>query len=243
MAALSSICGSSADGLDFLFGYRNGDAAAARRRRAHARPNVNVLEADADLCQGLDEAVADQARRVAIARVEELRRGPCDFDYQNSSCPEFGLLVVRGLLTRKVEIAGGACCELVGPGDVIRPWLECDPQSPLPMTATWSALVPSSIAVLDHKFAAAVRPWPEISAELMNRLLLRSRWIESQFAVCQRRTVEERVLLMLWQFAHRWGIVVPGGVTLRIPLTHQLLAEVVGAERPTVSTALGRLKR
>ena len=48
---------------------------------------------------------------------------------------------------------------------------------------------------------------------------------------------------MLWQFAYRWGTVMPAGVALRLPLTHQLLAEVVGAERPTVTTALGCLKQ
>jgi CRP/FNR family cyclic AMP-dependent transcriptional regulator len=36
--------------------------------------------------------------------------------------------------------------------------------------------------------------------------------------------------------------VTPGGVALRVPLTHHLLAEIVGAERPTVTTALGCLK-
>jgi hypothetical protein len=246
MAAPKSLLGGSS--LDEFYlpdarGNRDASGDGARRQLAHRGLAVRILDADADLTHGLDEAATEEARAVALAEVLELRAGPCDLDYPKCSRPEFGLLVVRGLLTRKVEVAGCSCRELVGPGDVLRPWLDCGPQSPVPATAAWSALVPSSIGVLDRKFADAVRPWPQISAELMDRLLLRSRWIEFQLAVCQRRKVEDRVLLMLWQFAYRWGIVIPGGVALRIPLTHKQLAEVVGAERPTVTTALGRLKR
>ena len=39
----------------------------------------------------------------------------------------------------------------------------------------------------------------------------------------------------------RWGKVEPGGIRLPLPLTHQLLGQLIGAERPSVSHALGRL--
>ena len=32
------------------------------------------------------------------------------------------------------------------------------------------------------------------------------------------------------------------GVAVRLPLTHRMLAELVGARRPTVTTALGQLE-
>jgi hypothetical protein len=33
----------------------------------------------------------------------------------------------------------------------------------------------------------------------------------------------------------------PGGIRIGLPLTHRLLGQLVGAERPSVSHALGRL--
>ena len=46
---------------------------------------------------------------------------------------------------------------------------------------------------------------------------------------------------MLWHLAARWGKVELGGIRLSLPLTHRLLGQLVGAERPSVSHALARL--
>jgi CRP-like cAMP-binding protein len=53
--------------------------------------------------------------------------------------------------------------------------------------------------------------------------------------------VDVRVLAYLWHLADRFGVVLPGAVRLDIPLTHAVLARLVGARRPTVTTALQRL--
>ena len=41
--------------------------------------------------------------------------------------------------------------------------------------------------------------------------------------------------------AERWGRVVPGGVLVSLRLSHRTLAGMVGARRPSVTTALGQL--
>jgi DNA-binding IclR family transcriptional regulator len=41
--------------------------------------------------------------------------------------------------------------------------------------------------------------------------------------------------------ADRFGVVVPGAVRVDLTLTHSILARLVGARRPTVTTALQRL--
>jgi CRP-like cAMP-binding protein len=53
--------------------------------------------------------------------------------------------------------------------------------------------------------------------------------------------VDVRVLAYLWHLADRFGVVKPGAVKLDLPLTHAVLARLVGARRPTVTTALQRL--
>ena len=51
-----------------------------------------------------------------------------------------------------------------------------------------------------------------------------------------------RVLLLLWHLADRWGRVRPDDVYLDLPLTHDLIARMVGAHRTTVTLAIGRLR-
>jgi CRP/FNR family transcriptional regulator, cyclic AMP receptor protein len=55
------------------------------------------------------------------------------------------------------------------------------------------------------------------------------------------RGVEQRLLVALWHMADRWGRVAPDGVVLDLRLTHETLASVVGARRPTVTLGLQHL--
>jgi hypothetical protein len=53
----------------------------------------------------------------------------------------------------------------------------------------------------------------------------------------------ERVREKLLQLARTNGHVIPGGIRIDFPLTHQLLADMVGSARETVSLALSELAR
>jgi hypothetical protein len=55
------------------------------------------------------------------------------------------------------------------------------------------------------------------------------------------RRVDDRLLMVLWHFADRWGRVTPNGVQIDIALTHRLLALVVGARRPSVTASVREL--
>ena len=59
-------------------------------------------------------------------------------------------------------------------------------------------------------------------------------------ATCHPRA-DARIALLLWHLAERWGIVVADGILVPLPLTHRLIGQLVGAERPSVSHALARL--
>ena len=72
--------------------------------------------------------------------------------------------------------------------------------------------------------------------------MARSRWLAFHLAVAHLRRGESRVHVALWHFADRWGRVGPRGVDLRLNVTHELLAEIVAAERPSVTLALGALR-
>ena len=73
--------------------------------------------------------------------------------------------------------------------------------------------------------------------------MLRSRRLASLLAIAQQHRLEDRLLLLFWQLADRYGRVGPEGVRLELRLTHELIGHLVGAYRPSVSAALTRLQQ
>src|SRR5581483_10716763 len=105
----------------------------------------------------------------------------------------------------------------------------------------WEAVEPVAVAVLDRSFCERAARWPEVQAAIARRLMQRTHWLAFHLAVCGLRRIDDRLLSVLWHFADRWGIVTPDGVRLDLRLTHEVLAAVTGARRPSVTTALRRL--
>jgi CRP-like cAMP-binding protein len=66
---------------------------------------------------------------------------------------------------------------------------------------------------------------------------------ELAVAIALEPRVERRLLLKLQQLAERFGRVTPRGIRLDLRLTHQELADMVGAVRESVTIALGSLAR
>jgi hypothetical protein len=204
---------------------------------------TRVLEEDPDLHERLPDRERSRAAAQALARVETLDVGL----WQEPESPDvhwdgFGLLVLEGILGRRVTLRRFDCTELLGQGDLLRPWtFTSAATASVPSKVTWNVVEPVRIATLDRRFALAVAPWPEISAALMDRIVQRSRWLAFQLAVCHVVRVDTRLLLMFWHFADRWGRMTADGVRVRIPVTHSVLASVVGARRPSGTTALRRL--
>jgi len=154
-----------------------------------------------------------------------------------------GLLVLDGLLTRQVVIGEATCAELLGAGDVLRPWTEIDSHiASVVSESRWQVVLPTRLAILNARFALQIGRWPGVTAAIIDRVVQRARWLSFHLAVCHIVGVELRLLIVMWHFADRWGRVTPTGVKLPLPLSHGLLAGIVGARRPTVSTALGALR-
>lgn len=205
---------------------------------------VRVLEVDPDLAESLDPEREALARAAAVARVDFLEPGDWQGDetYPESAA-HFGLLILDGLLARTVEVGNRTCVELLGPGDFLRPWVKVAAYSSIPLDSYWTVVERTRVAVLDRRFAATMARFPEVAGTILDRVMARSRWLSFHLAVCHLKRIETRVLVVLWHFADRWGRVGPEGITVPIRITHHLLAGVVGAQRPSVTTALGALRR
>jgi CRP/FNR family transcriptional regulator, cyclic AMP receptor protein len=202
---------------------------------------VSLVEEDPDLLKGFDQSTAEAIRRAADVRVMELESGPWRGG-KHPPTPTYGLFVLDGVVSRGVVIHGRRSAELLGPGDILRPAASDDVDSSIEFDVAWEMLEPTRLALLDRDFAAAVAPWPEFTAAVMDRIMRRAHALAFHLAVSHLKLVETRLLVILWYYADRWGRVTPGGVLLPVRMTHSLLARVVGARRPSVSTALGRLQ-
>jgi CRP/FNR family transcriptional regulator, cyclic AMP receptor protein len=215
---------------------RNGSVWDVQRR-------VAVLEHLPELRDGLAPEAAAEASRRAVAPVIRLPRGGWRgrWDEPERFRGHLGLLVLDGLLTHSVVLEEMSCPELLGRGDVLRPWEHDGDLASLPYAARWEVIEPATIAVLDRRFAAAVAGYPEISGSLIGRAVQRSRWLGFQLAVAHVRRVDSRLLMLFWHLADRWGRVRPDGVALPLRLTHELLARLICARRPSVTVALKEL--
>ena len=82
---------------------------------------------------------------------------------------------------------------------------------------------------------------PDLAANVVRVLSAQIADRELAVAIALEPRVERRLLLKLRQLAERWGRVTPDGIRLDLRLTHQELANMVGAVRESVTIALGRL--
>ena len=208
-----------------------------RQRRA-----VALLDLDPDLAEDMSTDRATAARAHAIAAVDTL--APGNWPAQALDIPDprgaLGLLVIDGILSRDLKLGGASFTELIGEGEILRPWDNRGHQSEA-QSVGWTVLDTARIAVLDRGFVARTARWPELTTALFTRAMNRSHSLAVQLAIRSLQRVETRLLLQLWHLAERWGRVSPEGIVLPIQLTHRLLACLVGARRPTVTTALKEL--
>jgi CRP-like cAMP-binding protein len=203
---------------------------------------IRIFEYDPELLHGLEPEVAEHLRRRLAARRTWAEPGAWEPAYDpRQVAGHLGLLVIDGLLVRTVTLAGRDCSEVVGPGDLIRPWDREDLADSVPCHSTWRVLQPVTFAVLDAEFAVRIARWPAITAQLLARGTRRCRTLVYQATIAHVRHAETRVLLALWHLADRWGKVTAEGVRVPVPLTHQLLAQITCLQRPTVSAAVSHL--
>jgi CRP/FNR family transcriptional regulator, cyclic AMP receptor protein len=140
-------------------------------------------------------------------------------------------------------VLGRRAVELLAGGDVVRPWRWDTDGSHVHAEVGWVVLEPTRLAVLDHGLVTRMQPWPQLGLELFARGTRRAHSLAVALAIAHQQRVEDRLLLTLWYLADRWGRVTADGVAVPLPLPHQRLADLVGARRPSVTTAMGDLIR
>jgi CRP/FNR family transcriptional regulator, cyclic AMP receptor protein len=204
--------------------------------------SISLLDVEPDLGRLLDERRSDEARAQLVVRQHVVESGTWEGERLRDAGPDnVGLFIIDGLVTRELALADNVSAELLGPGDLIRPWQAEGPERLVPFAVRWTVLRDTRLAVLDRRFGAALVQYPEVNAMLIDRMTERTRRLSVMQAISQLNGVDRRLLTLFWHLAERWGRVTPEGVAVAMDIPHRVIAQLVGARRPTVSTALSRL--
>src|SRR5215217_1409259 len=102
------------------------------------RRRFPLLDLDPDLGALVREEVRDACRRELDVEVHRLPQGPWGAGGEHADAEHAGLLMVDGVIARDVVVSDTVSTELLGPGDVVRPWsLQASPgllRSTIPLT-------------------------------------------------------------------------------------------------------------
>jgi len=103
------------------------------------------------------------------------------------------------------------------------------------------ALTPSRIQIVSADALKVLLSIPSAAESITDAFAEALRDRQTTIRNCAYVRHSERVFEKLLQLARTYGHVVPDGVRIDFPLTHQLLADMVGSARETVSLALSDL--
>jgi DNA-binding transcriptional ArsR family regulator len=201
---------------------------------------ISLVDVDPDFAAAIADPDRGRARRTLVARLHHLPPGPVNLRALGLPESTFALLVLRGAVLYEARAAAGRMVEFVLRGDLLLPHAP-GPEHGLgraSLTATDAVL----LAGLDQRFVQTAAVWPGLMVAVQRRLSEQLHRIALHGAICQLPNAEQRLMAMLWHLADRIGIVTVDGIVLARPLSHQTLAVLIGARRPTVSLALRSLR-
>lgn len=218
--------------IETATGHQQGrlDDAEASAGRRGPRASAGVLS---ELGGGAAE-VAGQSASVGLTR-GEVWRSSRDYDAALVAVEEGFVLISSdigngsgGPAGRRIVVAtgqGGMLLVPPGPGERLE------------------ALTPTRITIVSTDSLRVLLGRPPVAEAILDAFTEALRERQTTIRNCAYVRHSERVLEKLLQLARTYGRAVPGGVRIEFPLTHQLLADMVGSARETVSLALSDLAR
>lgn len=153
----------------------------------------------------------------------------------------FDFIIVEGVVLKQTRYAGRDSLEVLSPGNVLAPPLTANRQIESRATSTYRAHGEASLAVIDERFRAAARRWPELSDLLLDRLARQTHRASMHLAMLHIPRAEDRLIALFSDLGERLGHVTSAGIVIDIDLTHDVIGQLIGSRRPTVTLALERL--
>ena len=202
-----------------------------------------LLDLDPDLGRGIDPRHWKLALRSTPVKVVRLPPGPWTLPQSLADRDDIvALIVTDGIISRETALGAPAAVELISQGDVLLP--PTDPPDHVFAGAQTSltALTNTTLIVLSQVFIRAAARWPVLLSNLNRRLESQRQRLTAQGLALHLSRAEDRLLLILWQLADGCGRVTPEGIVLPLSLSHDTLARLSAARRPTITLALHGLE-
>jgi CRP/FNR family cyclic AMP-dependent transcriptional regulator len=199
-----------------------------------------LLLEDPDLADSIPPGDRDRATYALRVDVLHLPAGRVDVAALDLPSSTFALLITGGVITADVLVGDRVMNQLFIDGDVL---LTGSPSPTTPSSSRELVVIDDAhAAVLDRRFMLGAARWPALMGAVMSRLADQQHRLAVHGAICQLPHSEQRTMAILCHLASRIGTVTRDGVLLRRPLSHQQIADLIGARRPTVSLALRSLQ-
>jgi CRP/FNR family cyclic AMP-dependent transcriptional regulator len=195
------------------------------------------------LSHALPELTAQSGAALSID-AEWVQAGP----FRPERIPGAGVAVVvlllRGLVARRMTLEDGGASELLGPGALLSP-PGSGGQAELGLPGyevRFEALETIRVGIVGPDLLAALADQPDVVAALLAGRGYQDAERAAMHAIGQLVGVDRRLLALFRLLAARHGRPTRGGLAVPVAVPHRLLAELVGARRPTVTTALRDLR-
>jgi CRP/FNR family cyclic AMP-dependent transcriptional regulator len=199
----------------------------------------SVLDLDPDLADGLGDEDRRRARQAFTGRLRHVAAGRWELPSEPAT---LGYLIVDGIVCRETPLVTHRSLELLGAGDVIRPAEE--PAWPqLGHGVIVTAITDTEAIALGPAFIRAAAQWPSVLVAIHRRLDAQRARLAMQGLITHLPRAEDRLVMVLWHLASRWGRVTPDGVVVPLRLTHDLLGQLIAARRSTVTLAVRTAER
>ena len=152
--------------------------------------------------------------------------------------PTAKLLVVEKGIVQVVrprpESKRPAVLALAGPGAVLLP---------IGADELLGGLIDAAVVFVSDTACQKLLELPTVASALLDALLDTLRERQRTLAHTNGATHSERLRETLFQLAFMHGKVGPGGVEIQLPLTHELLARMIGSARETVTSTVAAFER
>jgi CRP-like cAMP-binding protein len=199
-----------------------------------ARPRLRVV---AEL--GLDRDTVDAL--LASATVRRFARAASIYPQGTHRSTVF--IVLSGTVSVSVALANGQriLCAFYGPGAMFGfPIVEGE-RPRLSAAEAFTDVIVAVIQRREFEHILAARP-TALAIRFFNRLLERQARFAMRLVHCAALDLRGRLALTLADLATTFGVTEDAGIRVDLPITHENLAEMVGASRERVSRAMAALE-
>ena len=133
---------------------------------------------------------------------------------------------------------------LLDPGEIFGEIEALDDRPTDTVAESLNALEAVTVCEIQHKdYERYLHQFPEIAVRILKLVGVRTKQLEARMEDLAFRSVPSRLANLFLELSQKYGDSTSSGIRIDVRLTHQDLADMVGANRETVTAILGEFRR